>query len=285
MLNRLMVNAIAAIASFGMIAGLANLSVAKSTPQKQSNPVVTPSDTAANPQFDLPLLLKTSQTFFKGDSYQTLSQMQIKGASEGTDFTFNAQIKTIVKFPNQFRSEIAFIQPGQIARKTAQVVSDGKQVYIYRPDLKQYSVSTYADFNKSDDSFLMGLSSSFFLEFGDDISKMISSGMLTEQIIMNEFGADINQAIKGENRKIDGKDLYVYSYNDTKQGYSLNAFVNPLLANLEQMQIVGKDGGMDISITEKILERSSATNLTPQSFKFAPPKGVKKVKSLSISPF
>jgi outer membrane lipoprotein-sorting protein len=247
----------------------------------QSKPTST-----ANPtqKLDLPLLIKTGETFFKGNNYQTVSQMQLKGINQGTDITFYIQTKTIVNAANQFRSEIAFTQDGKPSKESAIVVSDGKQVYIHRPDLKQYSVISSQAFNKSNDSFLIGLSSSFFLEFADNMGKYIASGALSQPSVINEISAAANQAIQGEARNVEGKQLYVYSFNDPKQGYTLSAFVNPQLANLEQMQIVGKDGGLDIAIIEKIQQRTEV-KMAPQTFRFTPPPGAKKVNSLSISPF
>lgn len=241
--------------------------------------------TATPSQLDLPLLIKTGESFFKGNNYQTVSEMQLRGAKQGTDVTFYIQAKTTVNSTNQFRSEIAFTQDGKPSKESAIVVSDGKQVYIYRPDLKQYSVISSQAFNKSDDSFLIGLSSSFFLEFANNMGKYIASGALSQPEVIKEISTAANQAIQGETRDIEGKQTYVYSFNDPKQGYTISAFVNPQLANLEQMQIVGKDDGFDIAIIEKIQQRTEVKNLAPQTFKFTPPKGTKKVKSLSISPF
>jgi outer membrane lipoprotein-sorting protein len=246
---------------------------------------IAQSTSPASTQLDLPLLIKTGETFFKGDNYQTVSQMQLKGTNKGVNVTVYIQTKTTVNSKNRFRSEIAFTQDGKPSKESAVVISDGKQVYIYRPDLKQYSVISAQAFNKSNDSFLIGLSSSFFLEFADSIGKYIASGALSEPSVIKEISAAANQAIQGETRNVEGKQMYMYSFNDPKQGYTLSAFVNPQLANLEQMQITGKDDGLDIEIIEKIQQRAEVKNLAPQTFKFTPPKGAKKVKSLSISPF
>ncbi|BAZ14914.1 hypothetical protein NIES4071_67840 [Calothrix sp. NIES-4071] len=248
--------------------------------------IVASKPTATTPsRLDLPLLIKTGETFFKGNNYQTVSQMQLKGTNQGTDITFNIQTKTIVDSTNKFRSEIAFTQDGKPSKESAVVISDGKQVYIYRPDLQQYAIIPSQAFNKSNDSFLIGLSSSFFLEFADNMGKYIASGALSQPDVIQQISAAANEAIQGETRSLEGKEIYVYSFNDPKQGYTLSAFVNPQLANLEQMQIVGKDDGLDIAIIEKIQQRTEVKNLAPQTFIFTPPRGAKKVKSLSISPF
>jgi outer membrane lipoprotein-sorting protein len=239
----------------------------------------------ASSQLDLPLLIKTGETFFKGNNYQTISQMQLRGTNNGIDVTINIQAKTIVNSANKFRSEIAFSQNNKPSKESAIVVSDGKQVYIYRPDLKQYSVISSQAFNKSNDSFFIGLSSSFFLEFADDIGQYIASGALSQPEVIKEISTAANEAIKGEKLNEQGKQLYVYSFDDPKQGYTLSAYVNPQLANLEKMQIVGKDNGFDIAIIENIQQRTEIKTLAQQTFRFTPPKGAKKVKSLSISPF
>ncbi len=275
----------AGIVYVSIIAGFVGASYAKALPQNQPTPSIAPSAIPNSQKLNLPLLVKTGEVFFKNNSYQTLSQMQVKGVNQGTNVTFNVQSKTLVQSPRSFRSEIAFTQEGKPAKQSAIVVSDGKNVYIYRPDLRQYAVSSYQEFNKSDDTFLIGLSSSFFLEFANDIGKMINSGAFSTEGVIEELGTAANQVIKGETRTIEGKELYVYSYNDTKQGYTISAFVNPQVANLEQMQIVGKNSGFDISIIEKIQQRTEVKMPAPQAFKFAPPKDALRVKTLSISPF
>ncbi|MBF2065199.1 MAG: hypothetical protein IGS39_12365 [Calothrix sp. C42_A2020_038] len=278
---------VSALGIFAVLVGIGNNGALAS--HASSNALIAqlkPANTV-NPtqKLDLPLLIKTGETFFKGNNYQTVSQMQLKGTNQGTDVTFYIQTKTIVNSDNKFRSEIAFAQEGRPVKQSAIVVSDGKQVYIHRPDLRQYSVISPQAFNKSNDSFLIGLSSSFFLEFADSIGKYIASGALSQPNVINEISAAANQAIQGESRNLEGKQLYVYSFNDPKQGYTLSAFVNPQFANLEQMQIVGQDNGLDIAIIEKIQQRTEVKNLAPQTFSFTPPRGAKKVKSLSISPF
>ncbi|MBS9388166.1 MAG: hypothetical protein HEQ33_04355 [Dolichospermum sp. WA123] len=67
--------------------------------------------------------------------------------------------------------------------------------------------------------------------------------------------------------------------------FTFSAFVQPDNANLKQVELVGKSEGLDILLTEKILNRIANPNVTPQTFTFSPPRGTKKVKSLSITPF
>ncbi len=269
----------AGIVCFSIIAGFLGASYAKNSPKQPASPIV-PSVTSSSQKLNLPLLVKTGEVFFKNNSYQTLSQMQVKAIHQGTNVSFDVISKTLVQSPGKFRSEIGFTVEGKPAKPSAIVISDGKNVYIYRPDLRQYTVRSYQEFNKSDDSFFMGLSSSFFLEFANDMREIINSGGLSQ-----ELAKEAGQVLTGEIRSIEGKEAYVYSYNDAKQEYIINAFVNPQAGNLEQMQILGKDSGSGISITEKIQQRTEIKISTQQAFKFTPPKGVKRVKKLEITPF
>lgn len=252
------------------------------SPKGQINPSIV---SQAIEQFDLPLLVKTGTAFFQSDRYQTESQMEVKGGNQGSEFTFHTQIKTIVQSGRKFRAEIAFTRPGEPAKPASLLISNGQQVWIYRPDLHQYAVTSYKAFENSDDSFLIGLSSSLFMVLPEDARQQVAQGQLSNTQVLQEMGLANNKLLKGDKRTIEAETLYVYKYTDTKAGLTYSAFVQPETATLQQLQIAGKSQGLDILIAEKILSRSANPAITQQTFTFSPPQGSKQVKSLSLSPF
>ncbi|HEY9610022.1 hypothetical protein [Allocoleopsis sp.] len=239
-------------------------------------------------QPDLALLAKTVANFVKSERYQTESELQLNATSSGTTVRSSAQVKTLAQSPQQFRSEITFGTPGSSGGRRYLVVSNGKQVWIYRPDLKQYAVSDYASFNKSDNSFLIGMSSSLFLEIAPEFKPLRVQGSISDQKI-REILAEMLRSektnLKGDRRSIEGRDYYVYEYTDTKEGYTINALVAPDQATVEQIRIVSQSEGVDVVINEKILRRVENPAIAPDTFNFSPPQGAKKVKSISLEPF
>jgi outer membrane lipoprotein-sorting protein len=239
-------------------------------------------------QPDLVLLAKTVANFIKSERYQTESELQLSGTSSGTTVMSSAQVKTLAQSPQQFRSEITFGTAGSSGGRKYLVVSNGKQVWIYRPDLKQYAVSDYASFNKSDNSFLIGMSSSLFLEIAPEFKSMRVQGSISEpniREVLVEMLRSEKALLKGGRRSIEGRDYYVYEYTDPKEGYTINALVAPAQATVEQIRIISQSEGVDVVINEKILRRVENPAIAPDTFNFSPPQGAKQVKSISLEPF
>ncbi|MBD2771484.1 LolA family protein [Iningainema tapete] len=259
--------------------------VSRQVQQASLGQINTSISSQATEQLDLPLLVKTSTAFFQSDRYQTESQMLIQGGNQGAQFNAYAQIKTIVQSNRKFRAEIAFTSPGEKPKQSALIISDGKQVSIYRPDLRKYAVTSYEAFDQSDDSFLIGLSSSFFLVMPEDTRQIIASGVLSKNNVLQEMGLADNQQFKGDKSTVEGEAFYVYNYTEPKDGFTFRAFVQPETAILKQLQLVSKSEGLDVVVTEKIVQRNQNPTVTAQTFKFTPPQNAIRVKSLSISPF
>ena len=263
------------------------------TVQVQSQPSINNTTAPeANSQLsnqpDLALLAKTVANFVKSERYQTESELQLTAKSSGTTVTVPVQIKTLAQSPQQFRSEITFGPPGSSDRRQYIVVSNGKQVWIYRPDLKQYAVSDYASFNKSNDSFLIGMSSSLFLEMAPEFASMKGQGSNSEQNIREalvEMLSSEEAAIKGGVRTLEGRDYYVYEYTDPKKEYTINALVAPEQATVEQIQMITQSEDVDVVINEKILRRVENPVIASDTFNFSPPQGAKQVKSISLEAF
>lgn len=263
------------------------------TAQVQSSPSIDKTtapetNSQLSNQPDLDLLAKTVAKFLKSDRYQTESELQLTTKSSGTTVTFHVQIKTIAQSPQQFRSEITFGTPGSSEGKQYLVISNGKQVWIYRPDVKQYAVSTYASFNQSNDSFLIGMSSYLFLEMAPEFASLRGQGENSEQSIRESLVEMLRSEkadLKGGRRTIEGRDYYVYEYTEPKEGYTINALIAPEQATLEQIRIITQSEGSDVVMNEKILSRVENPAIAPDTFNFSPPQGAKKVKSISLEPF
>ena len=84
----------------------------------------------------------------------------------------------------------------------------------------------------------------------------------------------------GAERQVDGQNLYRYAYNFKTEGFSFDVLVQPQTAIVQRIEFNGKVDGMDISLSAKIISRKPQVAISKQTFKFVPPKGVKKVKAI-----
>lgn len=235
---------------------------------------------------NLNLLAKTVVNFYKSDRYQTESEVQLNATTPGTTVASTVQVKTIAQSANQFRSEIAFTQVGSSEGKRFLIVSNGERVWIYRPDLKQYTDTNYQSFDKSFNSFFIGMSSYLFLKTAPSFNQLTSLGTVSNITeVLGQMLQASNVPIQGSKRSIQGKDYYVYEYSDPKQGYTFSGFVVPETATLEQLQISGKSEGMDLLLREKIMRRVENPAIAANTFSFSPPAGVTRVESLPLEPF
>jgi outer membrane lipoprotein-sorting protein len=286
-----------AIAILGLTTLLSGLSpivcaqpsqITPTKPEPSLNNTTTPpnSNSELSNQPDYKILAKTVANFFTSDTYQTESELQLSGSSAGVNFSSSMQVKTIVKSPNQFRSEITFAQPDGTVSKKYIVVSNGEQVWIYRSDLKQYAVKTYEAFEKSNDDFIIGMSSALYLKVAPSfkgINTVLGEKNLAE--VLEQMLSSRNLALKGGIRNIDSKTYHFYEFTHPKDGLTFNALVEPETVKLEQLQILGKSQGMDIALKEKIIRRTENPTIDTDTFSFAPPEGTTKVDSLSIQPY
>jgi outer membrane lipoprotein-sorting protein len=197
--------------------------------------------------------------------------------------TSSAKAVTVVQSPNQFHSEITFSQPKPASKSGSTVISDGKKVWMYRPDLKQYAVLSLEKFIDSDDNYWIGMSSLWFLQIPPEFRKPLADGALSDPKLQKEIGLTDDLLFTGSKQTVNGQELYAYEYSD-KNGFAIRTYVEPATATVKQVVVIGKSEGYDVVITERILRRTANLTTTASTFKFFPPVGTKLVKSLSIGP-
>ncbi|MEQ9355040.1 MAG: hypothetical protein RIG63_14615 [Coleofasciculus chthonoplastes F3-SA18-01] len=238
---------------------------------------------------DVSLLAKTVAKFIQAERYQTESEMQFSFEAQGFTGQFSVLVKTIAQSPQQFRTEISTPESGEFAQPSYIVVSDGSQVWIYNPELKQYAVSDYAQFNQSNDSFLIGFSSMLFLEMSAPFRQAFADGEVSSEGIIEQlesvFQAEGDLPLQGNRLNQEGQDYYTYSYQDREAGFTFTFLVEPNTAEVTQLQMSGKADGMDIKVTEQILDRVPSPRVAADIFTFVPPAGVMQVESMAIDIF
>jgi outer membrane lipoprotein-sorting protein len=256
---------------------------ASPTPTPQSQPVIPVPPTATTP--DLSLLSKAVSVFWQTDRVETKSQMTIDVAADGTKIKMYAQIETLVQTGNKFVTKLTFTSPGESTKSTYKIISNGKKVWIYRPDRRQYMETTFAKFNDSSDSFWIGTSSFLFTSLNeDDRQKMLGTIGSDVNIFATVFKGQTGD-LQGRKQQVDGEELYNYSYENKSDNWIFNGLIHPQTGMLKQIEIAGKTQGMNFSIADKIISRNTQPSISNKTFRFSPAKGVKKVKSLEIDPF
>jgi outer membrane lipoprotein-sorting protein len=247
------------------------------TPQAQpASPVTTP---------DLNLLSKAVGLFWQTDRAETKSQMTIDVAADGTNVKMYAQIETIAQTGNKFVTKLTFSSPGESAKSTYKIISNGKKVWVYRADRRQYMETTFAKFNDSSDSFWIGTSSFLFTSLNETERRDIVSTLGSDRNIFTTLLKGQTGDLQGRKQQLDGEELYNYSYENKQDNWIFNGLIQPQTGLVKQIEIAGKTQGMNFSIADKIISRNPQPTISSKTFRFSAPKGVKKVKSLEIDPF
>jgi outer membrane lipoprotein-sorting protein len=255
------------------------------SPTTSPQPSVSPQPTAPTTP-DLTLLGKVLGVFLQTDRAQTESEIVMTLKGKAADMKVYARTKTIAKTSGEFRSEVIFAQPGQSPTATYTIVSDNSKVWIYRPDRRQYTQTTLAKFQAQPYSYLIGISSIFFLSVSEANRKDINAALAASPNFLTSLPKSDLKDLQGGRRQLEGKELYVYSYTNQPDSWGFNSLVNPQTGTLEQIEfnskVDDKDGIMNFTLNEKIVTRNPQPAVNNTLFKFSPPKGTKKVKSLDI---
>lgn len=264
-----------AVLSFFTTSSAIAIFLPTATPAQSSQSMATP---------DLALLGTALQRFFEHASYETTAEIRINSVAGNTSVQSSVSVRTIAQHPNRFRSEITFTNPDQPETKvTTLVVSNGQRVWLYRPDVKQYQVLTYDQFDQYDDSYWLGFSAMFYGQIPADVRQAIGQTAATGPQIMTELGVELKD-LQGGLQMLENSPSYVYRYRNPQEGMTFSAFIEPTSAKLQQLQAEGRFEGADVTITERIRSRTPNPAIAPNTFTFSPPPGAKAVKTLRIGP-
>jgi outer membrane lipoprotein-sorting protein len=243
---------------------------AQPTPPPPTENSNTPDRSTLEP--DIETLATALEKFFLQANYQTESQTSLTfsfASSPDNKITMMSQNKIISVAPDLFRAELNFIPvDGSSGTKKYLVVSNGETVWIYRPDLKQYSTYTYQNFNASNQVLWLGLSSILGSPTQADIEEIRQDRGLKKSI-----------------EKLAGKDHFVYEYFNQENQTTMIMVVNPEDRELKELRVATKEQDMDILMQEKFTSRLKYTDSDRNLFNFVPPQGTKQVTDLEIDPF
>jgi len=231
-------------------------------------------------------LKKALNRFFQYDRYQLSSETTMRATMEGSKVDIINKNKTMIVLPNQFRSEIEY------GDKKYLVVSDGKTTWIHDPQKNEYAVMSSEQFQASQDSILVGLSSSFLLEIVRSLvtnqeNETINQAELLQSIIsfFAENYKDEGFIFTQTNRAVDGEDYLLYHYKSDAEKMEFILWIDAKTQTLKKLQVLGGDKEIAVEITENILEQNFNPVTGTNTFRFIPTRWMKKVDTLSLEPF
>jgi outer membrane lipoprotein-sorting protein len=293
LLSKLLVAAVISSISTNVRAQVPSPTLPKSTPTAVPTvapspsvaPAPTPATTPAASNLDRKLLGKAVSVFWQGNRARTESQivMTVRPKGRNTNpIQINANVKTIAQTGDRFRSDLTVSRVGSPVKFTYSAICDGKNVWLYRPDKREYSQLKFTDFKPQFHSLLVGLSTIFFVSMVESdrqtIVKAIASGLNPFEAIESKELADL----KGSTRQVDDKNFYVYAYDRQEDKSNISGFVQPDTAILKRIDFANSIDEGDINIVENIISHKAINSNNNRIFKFIPPKGVKKVKNFSV---
>ena len=233
-------------------------------------------------------LKKALNRFFQYDRYQLSSETTMKATMEGSKVNIINKNQTMIVLPNQFRSEI------QYEDKKYLVVSDGKTTWIYDPQKNDYAAMSAEQFQASEDSILVGLSSSFLLEIvrslltnQDNGSININQADLLQSItnFFVENYQDEGFIFKQTSQTIEGEDYLLYHYKSDAEKMEFILWVDAKTETLKKLQVLGGDQEIAVEITENIIEQNFNLITGNNTFRFIPTRWMTKVDTLPLEPF
>jgi outer membrane lipoprotein-sorting protein len=127
--------AIAFISSIGI--AQAQLPPNSKPPTPQSQPA-SPTSTAIKVT-DLQLMKRAIGKFWQTDRSETESQIEIDSSDKKGKNKYFVSVKTIARIGRKFHSELTIDRVGQKSKVKYTIFSDGKTVWVYRPDTRQYT--------------------------------------------------------------------------------------------------------------------------------------------------
>ena len=235
----------------------------------------TPTPTTPQPEIPLPLiqaapLVQSVSKLLGQQTYQIESTIALTTAISDSPIA-EAEIKTIVAAPNKVSTEITFFNEERTLQQQYQIVSDGTQVWIYDLEANQYSVSEYKQFLETATSLSVGTLANFYLRTLDTInSNKIASraiAKLPPERLVRYFQQYANIDLQNmviRNEQIEGQAYAVYDIDATDRTYKVTAYVSPQSANIERINLTGKQNGIEIVMREQISNQAIPEAIVPR---------------------
>jgi outer membrane lipoprotein-sorting protein len=237
------------------------------------------------------LLIKAFKNYFGSDHAQSSTTTKLEVTSGVLSFQAVVNHKTLIESAKQYRSEIEFISNDNATSRKYLVVSDGKILWVYRPDAKKFAILPQQDFGKNPLLMLnVDALSIVFLMRPPNVQQLLKEDVKDNAEIVKAL-AQTGLEVTGNEIDAQGNTLVVYKTSGANlpqaKAYNFEArlLIDPNTETLKQIYFSGEQKGIRVKMSEIILERSAPTTFEPKAFSFYPPIGTKRVPKLSVVPW
>ena len=256
----------------------------------------TPAPTTPQSEIPLPLvraapLVQAVSRLLTQQTYQIESAIELTTAISDSPAA-QAQIRTIIAAPNKVNTEITFFDGDTALEQQYQIVANGTQVWIYDLEANQYSVSEYKQFLESTTSLSVGILANFYVTTLNRVNnnKIASRAIakLPPDRLVKYFQRYANidlQNMVVRNEQLEGQPYAVYDIDATDRTYKVTAFVSPQSSNIERVNLIGQQNGLEILMSERVTSHTIPEAIAEDTFNFIPPNNAEQIdRPIIINP-
>lgn len=236
-------------------------------------------------ELNLTLLEKALTHFFQATTFQVESQVTINAQGEQFKVDIDNHTSTLTVLPRRFVSEI------KLGTQQYFITSDGQTVWIYHRNRDRYREMSFEAFQDSEDSFFIGLASSFLLEIVRSLQEEQGPTLDQPQLlsaILQFFTRDYRTAglsLSQDTLTQEGVDYTRYAYKTNGEDLSLVLWIDNQAQTLKKLQLLGSEQEIKINVQETILKQTFNPVVDEKAFQFQPSPALKKVEDLPLEPF
>ena len=236
-------------------------------------------------ELNLTLLEKALTHFFQATTFQVESQVTINAQGEQFKVDIDNHTSTLTVLPRRFVSEI------KLGTQQYFITSDGQTVWIYHRNRDRYREMSFEAFQDSEDSFFIGLASSFLLEIVRSLQEEQGPTLDQSQLlsaILQFFTRDYRIAglsLSQDTLTQEGVDYTRYAYKTNGEDLSLVLWIDNQAQTLKKLQLLGSEQEIKINVQETILKQTFNPVVDEKAFQFQPSPALKKVEDLPLEPF
>ena len=237
-------------------------------------------------ELNLTLLEKALTHFFQATTFQVESQVTINAQGDQFQVNIDNHTSTLTVLPRRFVSEI------KLGTQQYFITSDGQTVWIYHRNGDRYREMSFEAFQDSEDSFFIGLASSFLLEIVRSLQQEQGNSTLDPaellSAILQFFTRDYRAAglsLSQDTLTQEGVEYTRYAYKTNGEDLTLVLWIDNQEQTLKKLQLLGSEQGIKINVQETILKQVFNPVVDEKAFQFQPSPALKKVEDLPLEPF
>ena len=252
----------------------------------ESDPAASAVPPSVTP-LDLLPLKKALSPLDGTEAIQSHTRLQLSGSQQGVSVTLREDLQVTARYPNRFRADVTQYDAHGGPQKKLLVVSDGAEVWTYRPGLRQYSVTPLAAWKKaSSDIPALGLIvGGFYLGDGRPLVQGFTRSTLDNTAEMPAVLGSLDVSLSRQTQSVDSQDDYVYSLTLAKQDFAYQFYVTTQASRLTRVDLSGTQSSIKFFYREDISWMTPHAPLPASFFRFVPPPAAAEVPAGTFRAF